>query len=187
MIAQLLNIILLSIKLDKRLYKEKRFFSDAAIFFAALIILITSLISILPNTFFLDYMATIIGEVQPPRLAAVIIGGFIGWVLISCYLFFFGAILFPSEHSQKNFLKTMVVVGYAHSPLVLNCLILKPSLFFIFGLTYIWYFLTLIVGINQLYDYKNLIKSTFLVTAPIILLTIYTIFQISSLFSGTTI
>ena len=186
MIAQLLNIILLSIKLDKNLYKESRFFSDAAIFFAALIILITSLISILPNTFFLDYMATIIGEVEPPRLAGVIIGGFIGWVLISGYLFFFGAIFFPSKSTQKSFIKTMVVVGYAHSPLVLNCLILKPSLFFIFGLTYIWYILTLIVGLNQLYQYKSLIKSTFLVTAPIILLVIYTLFQISTLLMGTT-
>ena len=186
MIAQFLNIILLSIKLDKSLYKESRYYSDAAIFFAALIILVTSLISILPNTFFLDYMATIIGKVEPPRLAGVIIGGFIGWVLISCYLFFFGAILFPSKSTEKNFKKTMVVVGYAHSPLILNCLILKPSLFFIFGLTYIWYILTLIVGLNQLYQYKNLIKSTFLVTAPIILLIMYTILQISTLLTGTT-
>ena len=186
MIAQFLNIILLSLKLDKNLYKESKFFSDAAIFFAALIILITSLISILPNTFFLDYMANMIGKVESPRLAGVIIGGFIGWLLISGYLFFFGAILFPNKSTQKNFKKTMVIVGYAHGPLVLNCFILKPSLFFIFGLTYIWYTINLIVGVNQLYQYKNLIKSTFLVTAPIIILFVYTILQISTLFTSTT-
>jgi len=184
MFAQLLNIILLSVKLNKNLYKESKFFSEAAIFFAALIILITSLISILPNSFFLDYMGAMIGKIEPPRLAGVIIGGFIGWLLTSGYLFFFGAIMFPSKSTQKNFIKTMIVVGYAHSPLLLNCLILKPSLFFIFGLTYIWYTLTLIVGINQLYQYKNLIKSTFLVTGPIIILTLITIFQVSSLLTS---
>ena len=92
MFAQLLNIILLSVKLNKNLYKESKFFSEAAIFFAALIILITSLISILPNSFFLDYMGTMIGKIEPPRLAGVIIGGFIGWLLTSGYLFFFGAL-----------------------------------------------------------------------------------------------
>ena len=104
----------------------------------------------------------------------------------SGYLFFFGAILFPNKSTQKNFKKTMVIVGYAHGPLVLNCFILKPSLFFIFGLTYIWYTINLIVGVNQLYQYKNLIKSTFLVTAPIIILFVYTILQISTLLTGTT-
>ena len=181
MLAQLFNIILLSIKLDKNLYKDSKFFSDAAIFFAALLILLTSLISIIPNTFFLNYMSSIVGKVEPPRLASIIIGGFIGWFIMSVYLFCFGTILFPSKSTQRNFKKTLIIVGYAHAPLVLNCFILNQSLFFIFLLTYVWYSLTLIVGVNQLYNYKNLIKSTLLVTGPIIIITIYTIFQLSTL------
>ena len=35
-----------------------------------------------------------------------IIGGFIGWFIMSVYLFCFGTILFPSKSTQRNFKKT---------------------------------------------------------------------------------
>ena len=68
MFSILINIIVKSIKLDKNLYKDNKFFTDTAIYFAASLILLTSLISIIPNAFFLEYMSIVIGRVEPPRL-----------------------------------------------------------------------------------------------------------------------
>ena len=52
MFSILINIIIKSFKLDKSLYKDNKYFTETAIYFAASLILITSLISIIPNTFF---------------------------------------------------------------------------------------------------------------------------------------
>ena len=65
MFSILINIIIKSFKLDKSLYKDNKYFMDTAIYFAASLILITSLISIIPNTFFLEYMSVILGKVEP--------------------------------------------------------------------------------------------------------------------------
>ena len=185
MFSILINIILKSIKLDKNLYKDNKFFTDTAIYFAASLILLTSLISIIPNAFFLEYMSIVIGRVEPPRLLSVILSGFVAWIAKSGYLYVFGAILFPSKLTQKNFKKTLIIVGYAHAPFILNCLVLNTSLLFLVVMSYIWYSCTLIVGINQLYQYKNLFKSTLVVLGPIIFLILITVFQLSTISTGT--
>ena len=56
MLAELLSIILRSIKLDKSLYKDNKNFGEASIYYAILIILLGSIISIIPNSSFLNYM-----------------------------------------------------------------------------------------------------------------------------------
>ena len=50
MFRELLNIITKSLKLDKTLYKENRYFGEAGIYFALTLIIIASLISIIPNS-----------------------------------------------------------------------------------------------------------------------------------------
>ena len=50
---------------------------------------------------------------------------------------------------------------------------------------YIWYNITLIVGINESLKYKNYFKSTLVVTAPIIFLLIFTLMQLSNFQMGT--
>ncbi len=185
MFSILINIIIKSFKLDKSLYKDNKYFMDTAIYFAASLILITSLISIIPNTFFLEYMSVILGKVEPPRLLSVIFSGFLAWFAKSGYLYVFGTILFSNKTTQKNFKKTLTIVGYAHAPFILNCLVINTSMLFLVVISYIWYSVTLIVGVNQLYQYKNLFKSTLIVLGPIIFLLLFTIFQLSTLPTGT--
>ena len=53
MFAQFLNIVFRSIKLDKNLYKENKNFGDAAIYFAALIMILDGVAgAIAANTFY---------------------------------------------------------------------------------------------------------------------------------------
>ena len=89
MLNEFLSIIIRSIKLDKTLYSNSKNFGEASIYFALLIILIGSIISIIPNSSFLNYMSQNfnLGQVRGPSLKAVIISSFIMWVLKSIYLY----------------------------------------------------------------------------------------------------
>ena len=50
MLAEFYSIIIRSLKLDKTIYKEKKYFEhEAGIYFAVSIIILTALISIIPN------------------------------------------------------------------------------------------------------------------------------------------
>ena len=57
MLALILNIIIRSIRLDGSLFREKKLFGEAGIYFGIILILVTSLITIVPNRTFLDWMS----------------------------------------------------------------------------------------------------------------------------------
>ena len=55
MFAEFLNIVFSSLKLDKNLYRNNKNFSEAGIYFAISIIILTALISIIPNNVILNF------------------------------------------------------------------------------------------------------------------------------------
>jgi hypothetical protein len=55
MFAEFLNIIFQSLKLDNNLYKNNKNFGEAGIYFAISIIILTALISIIPNNVILRF------------------------------------------------------------------------------------------------------------------------------------
>ena len=187
MISILFNIIFKTLRLDKNFYNNNKNYNESSIYFSIIIVLITALISIIPNDAFLEYLSLSfnLGTIDPPKLRAVIITSIIVWLIKTLYLFVVGTILFPSKSTNCNFKKIMITVGYAHSPLILNLLIFNASFLLLTIVFYIWYSASLIVGINQILKYNNLLKSTIVVMAPIIILFIYTIFQMLSLQTGT--
>ncbi len=152
MISILFNIIIKTLRLDKNFYNNNKNYNESSIYFSIIIVLITSLISIIPNDAFLEYLSLSfnLGGIEPPKLRAVIITSIIVWLIKTLYLFFVGTILFPSKSTNCSF-KTA----------------------------------SLIVGINQILKYNNLLKSTSVVMAPIIIFFIYTILQLLSLQTGT--
>ena len=105
MLAELLSIILRSIKFDKSLYKDSKNFGEASIYYAILIILLGSIISIIPNSSFLNYMNLNfnLGIIEGPTLKAVMLSSFIMWILKTTYLYFVGVVLFPNK-------KTVVIL-----------------------------------------------------------------------------
>ena len=104
MFREFLNIITKSLKLDKTLYKENRYFGEAGIYFALTLIIIASLISIIPNNAFLDYMTNNfgLGDLNSPNIRTIIITNLIFWVLKSIYLYVFGSILFSNKGNKSS-------------------------------------------------------------------------------------
>ena len=69
--------------------------------------------------------------------------------------------------------KVLVLVGYAQVPLFFNLLVIDSSLLILLFFTYIWYNVSLIVGLNIILSYNNFFKSSIIVLAPLIIFFIY--------------
>ena len=95
------------------------------------------------------------------------------WIIKAAYLYFVGVVMFPNNNTKCNFRKILILVGYSHIPMFLNALTINCSLLFLLIITYIWYNISLIVGLNIILNYKNITKSILIVTAPFIILFIY--------------
>ena len=187
MLAEFYSIIIRSLKLDKTIYKEKKYFEhEAGIYFAVSIIILTALISIIPNNAILSFASLYFGfgELKSPRLASVLATSGFLWLLKSLYLFVIGLILFPTKQIKSGFKKTLITVGFAHTPFIFYFLILDFKLIFLTLIIYLWHSATLIVGINQVYQFNNIFKSTIIVLAPITILIIYTLYYLSNIQNG---
>ena len=182
MFSEFLSIIIRAIKLDKSLYKDNKNFGEASIYYALLIILISAIISIVPNSSFLNYMNLKfdLGPIKGPSLKAIIISSFIAWVIKTSYLYFVGVILFPNKKTNCNFRKMTILVAFAQSPLLLNFIVFNELFLFFILISYVWYNITLIIGLNIVLNYNNYIKTTFVSIAPQIIFLIYFL----SLFQG---
>ena len=187
MFGEFLNIIIKSIKLDKNLYNENKNYSEASIYFAIVIMLLTAIIGIVPGSAMLEFFSSSFNtnDLHGPSLRSVIITSLIVWVIKTVYLYFVGIILFPSKNTKSTFRKILITVGYAHAPMIFNVLIWDYRLLYFMFIPYIWYNITLIVGINEILKYKNYFKSILVVTAPIIVLLIFTFMQLSNFQIGT--
>ena len=122
MFAEFITITVRSLKLDKTLYKDNRNFSESGIYFALSIIIITAIIGIIPNNVLLNFASLYYGEIKTPRLGVVLITSGFAWFLKSLYLFVVGLIMFPKKQIKSGFKKTLITVGFAHSPFIFNFL-----------------------------------------------------------------
>ena len=121
-----------------------------------------------------------LGQVKGPSLKAVIISSFLMWVFKSIYLYFFGVVLFPNKKTKCNFRKIIILVAFAQSPLLLNFIVFNQNFLFFIIVTYVWYNVSLIIGLNIILNYENYIKTTLISLAPQIIFILY----ILSLFQG---
>ena len=177
MLNEFLSIIIKSIRLDKSLYNNNKNFGEASIYYAVLIILLGSIISIIPNTSFLNYMSLNfnLGLIKGPSLKGVVISSFIGWILKAAYLYFVGVVLFRNKKTNCSFRKIIILVAFAQSIFLLNFIVLNQIFLFFILITYIWYNITLIIGLNIILNYNNYIKTTLISLAPQIILFLYLI------------
>ena len=180
MFAHFLAIIFKSVKLDNTLYKDNKNFDEAAIYFAIIIILLTAIISLIPGSVFLSFMGGTFGfsNVQGPSLRSVIISTIIIWLIKTAYLYFLGVVIFPSKKTQCNYRKILVTVGYASAPLIFNIFIFDVRLLYFMFIPYIWYNISLIIGINHILKFNNYFKSTIIVLGPIIFLFLFLFSQL---------
>jgi|TARA_B110000037_G_scaffold184_1_gene156 hypothetical protein len=187
MFSEFLNIIIRSIRLDKTLYKDNKNFGEASIYFAIIIILLTAIISLMPGSIFLKFMSGAFGTgtIQGPSIRSVIITSIIVWLIKTAYLYFVGVVLFPNKATKCNYRKILVTVGYASAPLILNAFIVDIKLLYFMFIPYIWYNVSLIIGINHILKFDNYFKSAIIVLGPIILLFLFFVTQLFGSYSST--
>ena len=180
MINELISIILRSLKLDKTLYNNSKNFGEAAIYFASIIVIIAGLSSIIPQGIFIKTLALNynITNIEPASITLALMGSLLGWFTLSLYIYVIGTKIFPSKKIKCSFKKILTVVGFAQSPLIFRCFAVSSNLLLIVIMfTYVWYVFSLIVGINEVLNYKNKIKTFLIIFAPIILLFIFVLFN----------
>ena len=173
MFVEFFSIIIRSIKLDKSLYYDNKNFGDASIYFAVIIILLVSIAGMIPGSVLYSHIGNIIGSVETPSLRQIIFMSFFIWLIKTAYLYFVGVVIFPSRSTKCDFRKLLIVVAYAHSPFIFYVLIFDIALIYLTFLIYIWYCLTLIVGMKQVLKNENYLKPTVISLAPQFILLIY--------------
>ena len=149
MFAQFLSIIFSSIKLDRNLYSDSKFFGEAGIYFAGLIMI-------------LDGIA---GAVAANSIVKTSIGisgltAILTWLVWAIFIYVIGVKLFPDKQTKVSFTKVLTAVGYAHAPGLLRFFAVTPDLMIpIIFLTQFWIFAGLIISTKQILNLKSNFKS----------------------------
>ena len=149
MFAQFLNIVFSSIKLDKNLYKDNKFFGEAGIYFAGLIMI-------------LDGVA---GAVAANSIVKTSIGisgltAILTWFVWAIFIYVIGVKLFPDKEVKIPFKKILIGVGYAHAPGILRFFAVTPDIMIpIIFITQFWIFAGLIISTKQILNLKSNFKA----------------------------
>ena len=183
---EFIKICIQILRLDKNFFKSDKNFGQASIYFALVVIILGAIISIIPNTSFLNSMSKNfnLGFIPGPSLKVIIFTAVIIWLIKSIYLFFVGVVLFPSKKTKCSFRKVLILVAYCKVPLLFNFLILDPILLFLSIFTYVWYNLSLIIGLKIFLNYENYLKPSLISLTPHLIFIIY-ILSIFQNLSGT--
>ena len=149
MFAQFLDIFFKSLKLDRNLYKDSRYFGEAAIYFAGLIMI-------------LDGVA---GAVAANSIVKTSIGisgltAILTWLVWSIFIYVIGVKIFPEKDIKIPFKKVMIAVGYAHAPGLIRFFAVTPDLVLVIVfLTQFWIFASLIISTKQVLNLKSNFKA----------------------------
>ena len=149
MFGEFLNIIVRSLKLDKSLYKESKYFGEAGLYFAGLIMILDGVAGAVAAN---SIVKTAIGV---SGLTAVFT-----WLVWSIFIYVIGVKLFPDKDSNVPFRKILIGVGYAHAPGLIRFFAVTPELILpIIFLTQFWIFASLIISTKQILNLKSNFKS----------------------------
>ena len=149
MFAVFLDIFFKSLKLDKNLYKDPKYFGEAGIYFAGLIMILDGVAgAVAANTI----VKTSIGI---SGLTAILT-----WLVWAIFIYVIGVKIFPEKESKVPFKKVLTAVGYAHAPGLIRFFAVTPDLILpIIFLTQFWIFASLIISTKQILNLKSNLKS----------------------------
>lgn len=116
MFAQFLEIFFKSLKLDKSLYRDNKYFGEAAIYFAGLVMI-------------LDGVAGAVAANSIVRTSIGISGltALLTWFVWAIFIFVIGVKIFPDKGSKVPFKKILIAVGYAHAPGLIRFFAVTPD------------------------------------------------------------
>ena len=149
MFGEFLNIVAKSLKLEKSLYRENKFFGEAGIYFAGLIMILDGVAgAVAANTI----IKTAIGV---SGLTAILT-----WLVWAIFIFVIGVKIFPDKETKVPFKKILIAVGYAHAPGLVRFFAVTPEFVIpIIFLTQFWIFASLIVATKQILNLKSNFKA----------------------------
>ena len=149
MFGVFLDIVFKSLKLDKSLYSDNRYFGEAAIYFAGLIMILDGIAgAVAANTI----VKTSIGI---SGLTAILT-----WLIWAIFIYVIGVKLFPDKNTKVSFKKILIGVGFAHSPGLVRFFAVTPELVIpIIFLTQFWIFASLIISTKHILNLKSNFKS----------------------------
>ena len=149
MFAQFLNIIVRSIKLDKSLYRDNKYFGEAGLYFAGLVMILDGVAGAVAANTIIKTSVGISG------LTAIIT-----WFVWAIFIYVIGVKLFSDKDAKIPFKKVLIAVGYAHAPGLLRFFAVTPEFVIpIIFLTQLWIFASLIISIKQVLNIKSNLKS----------------------------
>ena len=149
MFAQFLDIVFRSLKLDRNLYKDQRYFGEAAIYFAGLIMILDGVAGAFAANTIVKTSIGISG------LTAILT-----WLVWSIFIYVIGVKIFSDKESKIPFKKVLITVGYAHAPGLLRFFAVTPDLVIsIIFLTQFWIFASLIISTKQILNIKSSFKA----------------------------
>ena len=149
MFAVFLDIFFKSLKLDRNLYKDQKYFGEAGIYFAGLIMMLDGVAgAVAANTI----VKTSIGI---SGLTAILT-----WLVWAIFIYVIGVKIFPEKESKVPFKQVLRAVGYAHAPGLIRFFAVTPDLILpIIFLTQFWIFASLIISTKQILNLKSNLKS----------------------------
>ena len=165
MFAEFLNIFFQSLKLDKNLYRNKKNFGEAGIYFAGLIMI-------------LDGVA---GAVAANTIVKTSIGisglmAILTWLVWGIFIYVIGVKIFPDKDSNVPFKKVLVAVGYAHAPGLIRFFAITPELIVpIIFLTQFWIFASLTISTKEILNLKSNFKAFGIVFLSFLIIAILSI------------
>ena len=150
MFGEFLNIIVRSLKLDKSLYRESKYFGEAGLYFAGGIMILDGVAgAVAANTI----IKTAIGI---SGLTAILT-----WFVWSIFIYVIGVKIFPDKETKVPFKKILIATGYAHAPGIVRFFAVTPELVVpIIFLTQLWIFASLIISTKQILNLKSNFKSS---------------------------
>ena len=149
MFAQFLSIVFSSIKLDRSLYSDNKFFGEAGIYFAGLIMILDGVVGAVAANSFVKTSIGISG------LTAIFT-----WLIWAIFIYVIGVKLFSDKESKVTFRKILIAVGYAHAPGLLRFFAVVPEFVVpIIFLTQFWIFASLIIATKQVLNLKSSFKA----------------------------
>ncbi len=166
MFSEFLNIIIKSLKLDRSIYKESKYYGEAAIYFAGLIMILDGVAGAVAANTIIKTSVGISG------LTAILT-----WFIWGIFIYVVGVKLFPDKETLNvPFKRVLVSVGYAHAPGLVRFFAVTPDLVIpIIFLTQFWIFASLIISTKQVLHLKSNIKSFGIVFLSFLIIAILSI------------
>ena len=149
MFGQFLHIVVSCLKLDRNIFRDPKYFGEAAIYFAGLIMILDGVAgAVAANTF----IKTSIGVSGITALVT--------WFIWSIFVYVIGVKLFPDGNLKIPFKRVLIGVGYAHAPGLIRFFAVTPELVIpIIFLTQFWIFAALIISTKHVLNLKSNFKA----------------------------